>query len=133
MKREVTLGVLVMGGALVMACSGGQDAEPMAEAPTEAPAEAPPENVVEVERIEGVRALSALAKRMRESEGFSLVEIREAETAVAFAVGLAPDRAAFVPLVGLRAGLPLAQVAEVLAPALSGERAPGWWTCPAAW
>ena len=99
-------------------------------APTEEDASAAAE-AVEVERIEGVRALSALAKRMRESEGFSLVEIREAETAVAFAVGLAPDRAAFVPLVGLRAGLPLAQVAEVLAPALSGERAPGWWSADA--
>ncbi|MFP8877853.1 MAG: DNA polymerase I, partial [Myxococcota bacterium] len=88
-------------------------------------------DAVEVERIEGVPALSTLAKHMQESEGFSLVEIREAKTAVALAVGLAPDRAAFVPLVGLRAGLPLAQVVEELAPALAGDAAPGWWSADA--
>ena len=56
MKRELALGVLVVGGGLVMACSGAGDTEPAAEAPaaTEAApaAEAPPENVVEVERLE---------------------------------------------------------------------------------
>ncbi len=56
MKRELALGVLIVGGGLVMACAGGGEPEPAAEAPaaTEAapPAEAPPENVVEVERLE---------------------------------------------------------------------------------
>ncbi len=55
MKREIALGVLVVGGAVMMACAGAGDSEPMAE-PAESqaapPAEAPPENVVEVERLE---------------------------------------------------------------------------------
>ncbi|MGE4653212.1 MAG: DNA polymerase I [Myxococcota bacterium] len=96
-----------------------------------APGEEDASAAVEVERIEGIPALSELAEQMQQSEGFSLVEIREAETAVALAVGLAPDRAAFVPLVGLRAGLPLAQVVEELAPALTIGAAPGWWSADA--
>ena len=55
MKREMALGVLVLGGAIVMACAGPEEAEPEAP-PAEsqaAPApDAPPENVVEVERLE---------------------------------------------------------------------------------
>ena len=56
MKREMALGVLVLGGALVMSCAGAEEAEPEEAPPAEsqaAPAaDAPSENVVEVERLE---------------------------------------------------------------------------------
>ena len=56
MKREMALGILVLGGALVMSCAGGEEAVPEAAPPAEsqaAPAaDAPPENVVEVERLD---------------------------------------------------------------------------------
>ena len=55
MKREMALGVLVLGGALVMSCAGTEEAEPEAppaESQAAPPADAPPENVVEVERLE---------------------------------------------------------------------------------
>ena len=56
MKREMALGILVLGGALVMSCAGAEEAEPEAPPPAEsqaAPAaDAPLENVVEVERLE---------------------------------------------------------------------------------
>ncbi len=56
MKREMALGILALGGALVMSCAGAEEAEPEAAPPAEsqaAPAaDAPLENVVEVERLE---------------------------------------------------------------------------------
>ena len=56
MKRELALGVLVLGGGLVMACSGSGDSEAPAATeaapPAASEAESPAENVVEVERLE---------------------------------------------------------------------------------
>ena len=85
-------------------------------------------DTVEVERVEGSRALTALAKAMRNSDGFSLVVLREEGRAVALAVGLCSEQAAFVPLEGLTGGRPLAEVAEILAPALCETGAPAWWS-----
>ena len=43
MKREMALGVLVLGGAVVLACAGAEEAEPEAAPPAESQAAPAPD------------------------------------------------------------------------------------------
>jgi len=113
-----------LGFSRQLAALEGGEAEPDAK-------QSPVAESVEVERVEGPEALASLAERMGESDGVSLVALREEGAGVALAVGLGDAHAAFVPLLGLPRGEPLAQVAETLAPVLSGEGARPWWSADA--